>query len=95
MCFWMLAKATSGFIDLPAGRNKYSSSKAQTNLSFVWSQLESAPTGKGTVCFPLPLPLAVAVVFAPFADRWGPEERAIGTGNSVFCGTPRTWKDRD
>jgi len=74
--FLMLAKATSGFIDLPAGRKTYSSSRAQTNRSFVCSQLESMATGKGTACFALPLPVDVAFPFpfALFADRWGPEE---------------------
>jgi len=76
MYLFMLAKAVSGFIDPPAGRKTYSSSKAQMNLSFVCSQLESTATGKGTVCFPLPLPVDVAFPFpfAPFADRCGPEE---------------------
>jgi len=76
MYFFMLAKAISGFIDLPAGRKTYSSSRAQTNRSFVCSQLESMATGKGTVFFALPLLVDVAFPFpfAPFADRWGPEE---------------------
>ena len=76
MCLLMLAKAASGSIDLPVGRKRYSSSKAQTNRSFVCSQLESISTGRGTVLFPSPLPVDVAFPFpfAPFADRWGPEE---------------------
>ena len=73
MCFFMLAKAVSGFIDLPAGRKRYSSSEAQTNRSFVWAQFESMATDKGTACFPLPLPVDVASPL-PFVDRWGPEE---------------------
>ena len=75
MCLLMLANAVSGFIDLPAGRKRYSSSKAQTNRSFVCSQLESMSTGRGTVPSPLPLPVddAFPFPFAPFADRWGPE----------------------
>ena len=64
----MLAKASSGSIDLPAGRNWYSSSSSQTKRSFVCSQLESTPSGKGSdgSRFRLPLPFWVALPF-PFA----------------------------
>ena len=94
-----VAKAISGFIDLPAGRKWYTSRSSQTNLSVVCSQLESTPSGKGSdgSRFRLPLPFCVAspVPFAAFSDRWGPEEEAIWVGKSVFCGTPGTWKDRN
>ena len=75
MYLFMLANAVSGFIGLPVGRKMYSSSKAQTNRSFVCSQLESTPVGKGPTRFSLPLLVAVAFPFpfALFPDRWGPE----------------------
>ena len=68
------AKASSGFINPPAGRKWYISSISQTNLSFVSSQLEPTPLGKGSAeRFHLPLRLCVAFPF-PFVprDRWGP-----------------------
>jgi len=76
MCFRMLAKAISGFIGPPVGRKMYSSSKAQSNLLFVCSQLKSMSAGKGSACFCLPLPVGVALPFpfAPFSDRCGPKE---------------------
>ena len=83
----MLAKANSGFIDPLVGLKICSLSRAQTNRSFVCSQLESG--------LRLPLPVDFPLPFAPFPDRLGPEERAIWAGASVFGGTPGTWKDRD
>ena len=93
-----VAKASSGFIDLPAGRKQYSSNISQANRSLVCPQFESAPSGKGSAGLRLRLPLPFWSAFPPsltlLLDRWGPEEEAIGAGESVFGGTPGTWRDR-
>jgi len=92
----MLAKATLGFMGPSAGWNMYSSSKAQTNRSFVCSQLESTPAGKGPVRFRPPLPVSAAFPFPfiPFPDRRGPGERIIGVGGLVSGGISKACRDR-
>jgi hypothetical protein len=71
----IVAKAVSGFIDLPAGLKWYVSSSSQTKRSFACSQLESMASGKGLGEPRVRLPLSIGVVLPfPFdpSDRWGP-----------------------
>jgi len=72
----IVARAISGFVDPPVGLKWYSSSSSQKKRTIVCSQLESAPSGKGSGGrrFRLPLPKGVALPF-PFTstpDRCGP-----------------------
>ena len=74
---------------------KYSSSSSTTRRSHVSSQLESAPSGKGTSRLPLPEGFAPPFPFASFLDRWVPCEGAIRAGDSLSGGASGTWDNRD